>query len=536
MVDVRSVPPGTSVATNALVTGEAWAGPLTYGFAPDAPAHLAVTTAGARPATAGLKAAVRDALAQVQAFTGLVVERRADGARSDLRVVAAEGLAPDGTDASLSLGAYGFGPGEGDLAGDMFFGPSVTADLSRGSYGFRAVLHEVGHALGLKHPHEPGRFAALPAHLDGPEASVMSARSTPGGALRDGLGIERGGYSHTYMPADIAALQHLYGANYSDARNSRYVFDPDEHVMLETIWDGGGTDTYDFSRYDADLGIDLAPGGYSTTGQEPQLNRAQEIARGDDPVYAMGAVHNALLFEGSTRSIIENALGGTGDDTIFGNQVANRLRGGAGDDRLAGGGRGDALRGGPGDDALGGGAGDDALGGGTGRDVLRGGAGSDSLRGGPGDDRARGGAGDDTIRMGPGDDRGHGGDGDDRLRGQLGDDRLEGEAGSDRLFGGRGNDILAGGPGDDMLDGGRASRAGDRLTGGGGADVFVLSDTATVVDFDPAEGDMLDVPDPQAAFASLADAGGGATLTLGGGETVLLRGVTAGDLDLTAFI
>ena len=538
MAGVRGVSPSTSVATNALIAGEAWTGRVTFGFARDLPSDLAVSTLGATAAHSQLKHAVRSAFEQVEAFTKLAVAETSAGTRADLRVVATEALTFEqpGGPVNMALGAYAFMPGRSDLAGDIFVGSTVSHDLAEGSYGYRAVLHEVGHALGLKHPDEWGPYGTLTAALDGPEASVMSARTAPGASVTGGLGIEDGGYSHTYMPADIAALQHLYGANYDDARDSRYVFDPNEFASLETIWDGGGRDTYDFSRYVDDLSIDLAPGGYSTTGQEPQLNRTQELSYGDDPIYADGSVHNAFLFKGNQRSIIENAIGGWGDDTIEGNQAANRLSGGAGDDWLKGGGRGDLLKGGRGDDRLDGGNGSDGLRGGAGEDALRGGLGADTLGGGTGDDRANGGAGDDLLRLGPGRDRLNGGGGNDRLDGQDGDDWLAGATGDDQLFGGRGNDILRGGAGDDTLDGGSATRDGDRLVGGNGADVFVLDDTAVVGDFDAREGDALDVADPRAAFASLTEVAGNAAFSLDGGETVVLLGVALESLHITDFI
>jgi hypothetical protein len=80
-----------------------------------------------------------------------------------------------------------------------------------------------------------------------------------------------------------------------------------------------------------------------------------------------------------------------------------------------------------------------------------------------------------------------GGAGADRLNGLGGDDYLSGGLGNDRLFGGDGNDTLVGGAG------------ADQLTGGSGADVFlfnVLSDLDRpdrILDFDPAEGDLIDL-------------------------------------------
>ncbi|HEX8258432.1 MAG TPA: pre-peptidase C-terminal domain-containing protein, partial [Allosphingosinicella sp.] len=91
--------------------------------------------------------------------------------------------------------------------------------------------------------------------------------------------------------------------------------------------DGGGNDTYNFDRYTWNLKVDLQPGHWSSGGQ------TAELAYGQD---APGTVANALLYQGDERSLIENAIGGTGDDVITGNFAANRLAGGGGIDLLQG--------------------------------------------------------------------------------------------------------------------------------------------------------------------------------------------------------
>jgi Ca2+-binding RTX toxin-like protein len=134
--------------------------------------------------------------------------------------------------------------------------------------------------------------------------------------------------------------------------------------------------------------------------------------------------------------------------------------------------------------------------------------GADTIAAGSGDDRVFAGAGNDLANGGAGDDLLSGMEGDDSLVGSLGADTLAGGAGSDLLRGGDGNDLLMGGAGpdrlfgdagDDLLVGGGG---GDRLTGGDGADVFRWTGIADspggieadrVLDFDAAEGDVLDV-------------------------------------------
>ena len=53
--------------------------------------------------------------------------------------------------------------------------------------------------------------------------------------------------------------------------------------------------------------------------------------------YAAGNVYNAYLYNGDARSYIDNATGGSGNDTIIGNAIANVLKGGAGNDTITGG-------------------------------------------------------------------------------------------------------------------------------------------------------------------------------------------------------
>jgi serralysin len=65
---------------------------------------------------------------------------------------------------------------------------------------------------------------------------------------------------------------------------------------------------------------------------------------------AQGNIDNANLNQGDGRSLIENATGGSGNDTLIGNQSANVLTGGLGNDVLEGFAGADYLDGGSGTD------------------------------------------------------------------------------------------------------------------------------------------------------------------------------------------
>jgi Ca2+-binding RTX toxin-like protein len=122
---------------------------------------------------------------------------------------------------------------------------------------------------------------------------------------------------------------------------------------------------------------------------------------------------------------------------------------------------------------------------------------------------------DDYIFADAGNDIAYGWDGNDTIDGWTGNDTLYGEAGNDYLLGYDGNDTLSGGTGtdtlngewgNDILNGGGYSYDSfeyDTLTGGAGADTFVLGDYfgaqyegsgyATITDFNWAEGDKIQV-------------------------------------------
>ena len=165
----------------------------------------------------------------------------------------------------------------------------------------------------------------------------MTYRSYLGGPIT-GYTNEQWGYPQTFMMSDIAALQTMYGADYTyHSGNTVYSWTPGSGItyvdgvawltpggnrIFMTIWDGGGIDTYDFSAYTTGVTIDLGPGDYSI-GSPAQL---AYLGGGN---YAHGNVYNAYLFQGDARSYIENAIGGSGNDFIYGNDIANDLKGAA---------------------------------------------------------------------------------------------------------------------------------------------------------------------------------------------------------------
>ncbi len=319
--------------------------------------------------------------------------------------------------------AWAYYPSTAPEGGDSWFNnrSGWYDNPVKGNYAYSTFIHELGHALGLEHPHDGN---VMPLDRDSLEYSVMSYRSYIGGSLTGGYTNETWGYPQSLMMYDIAALQHLYGPNYStNSGNTTYSWSPTTGEMFIdgvgqgapganriflTIWDGGGNDTYDFSNYTTNLNVNLEPGAWTTTSS---VQLAKLHYNGSQ--VATGNIANALLYNGDKSSLIENAKGGSGHDVIIGNDAANSLWGAAGNDQVWGGKGHDKLYGQAGHDVLYGGNGNDLLVGGNGSDHLYGGNGNDRLLGGKGKDHLSGGPGKDILIGGPGADVLNGGDGAD---------------------------------------------------------------------------------------------------------------------------
>jgi serralysin len=368
-----SVSPTSDIFLDGLLSGAKWGGPvaqgvtLTYSFPKKGSFWSTDTATGYGPMTgngepwsssfrgltSGEQAVVETALRAWSKVANITFREVADKKAivGDMRFA----FTSDET-------AHAYFPGANAAAGDLWFGRDLDGLGIRGGYAYLTILHEIGHAIGLKHPHQvSGPFDALPVDRDSIEFSVMSYRSHVGAPADDDYRSETWGFAQGPMICDIAALQHLYGANFKTNKgNTVYAWSaatgeafingigqgaPGGNRVFETIWDGGGIDTYDFSNYSTNLSISLGPGSWS------QVSNVQRVNLGDGH-FARGNVFNAFQYNGDPRSLIENAKGGDGNDLIMGNVGRNRLIGNEGDDVLNGHLGSDILSGGAGKDAF----------------------------------------------------------------------------------------------------------------------------------------------------------------------------------------
>ena len=341
---------------DGVLSGVKWSGTVTYSF-PDSPADYPASYGSGEQfndfaqLSAQQQTAAHSIMQQIGNYTNLTITfAGTDGA--DIRMAHSDDANPT---------AYAYYPdnssnGEG---GDVWFGDNYTNPIV-GNYQYATHIHELGHAFGLKHGHELGGpgGVAIPADRDALEFTVMTYRSYIGGPTT-GYTNEQFGYPQTFMMNDIAALQTMYGADYTNHSGDNVyswnsgtgttfidgaaMVSPGGNRIFLTIWDGGGIDTYDFSAFSTGVTIDLGPGNYSIGSQAQLAN----LGNGN---FAHGNVYNAYLFQGDARSYIENAIGGSGNDTIVGNAAANVLTGNDGNDSLNGGLGADTMIGGIGND------------------------------------------------------------------------------------------------------------------------------------------------------------------------------------------
>jgi hypothetical protein len=204
------------------------------------------------------------------------------------------------------------------LSGDVHLNPGYDRlgdtngfQQPAGEHGYVSLIHEIGHALGLKHPHDDS--PNLPAGEDTHSFTVMSYQfpgESPG----------------TPMGYDLLALQYRYGARPYRTANDTYAFQRpniDQYRLgtqlyitpslatKQSIWDNGGYNVLDLSGVTATSGyrLDLNPLGWLSTNANYH------------PTY-LGA--GTVLGPGVAIGKVVNSAG---DDTIHASSSANVFAG-----------------------------------------------------------------------------------------------------------------------------------------------------------------------------------------------------------------
>ena len=446
----------------------------------------------------------------------------------------------------------GYGYKNGVIISSTVNIPADLVDDSEGritTFAFDALIHEIGHALGLNHPaHYPSFIPPTYGEdnvysNDSWQTTAMSYFSQTRNTDLDAS------YARPVTPmiADIIAMHDLYGTPTLRAGDTVYGVGSNigghlgalhtdltagelDGPVTFTLFDSGGIDTINLSADADDQHVVLQP----------------ETA---SDVY--GLVGNLVI---ARDTVIENYVAGTGDDIIVGNAADNVLEGSAGADDIDGEAGLDtaAYTGSPaavtvnlsdgtatGGDAMSdsltsienltGSAFDDTLTGDAGPNVLDGRAGADTLDGGDGADTASYAASDAavTIDLSAGANTGGHAEGDtlaamENLLGSRYADVLTGDAGPNRLDGGAGNDRLTGKAGADTLVGGHGLDTASYAASAAAITINLSGGTATGGD---AQGDTLD------SIENLTGSAHDDTLIGDAGNNVLEGGDGADTLD-----
>jgi hypothetical protein len=317
---------------------------LTYSFMTAVPSYggnVSDTAKNFYTFNAAQKLAFQAALNEISEASGVTFVQKTDADSVQIRFglndqtgTAGYAMSPPVDVSKTSTTAY-------KEAGDVWMNNDESfksSTLAPATYYRETLVHEILHALGLKHP---GTYNGD----DAPEP--IDATTNILGALEDNtnytlmsyiyapnlvkLGLGDGSVSRYNMGVyDLLALRYLYGTGNINAGDTTYTVTDTWGTYLRTIDDVSGVNTVNLSALSTGATLDLNQGAFSSVGQ---------LTTGDR------ALNNVSISYGT---VVQNVLGSAYADVVIGNASANNLQTGLGNDVITGGAGNDIIDGGVG--------------------------------------------------------------------------------------------------------------------------------------------------------------------------------------------